>query len=296
MIAAPANVAPFLHVKTSGLFIFSPMRVGIRIKPCVFFFSGEEYTWGGLEFMISLLYIDDEPDLLELGKRFLQREEDFSVDTLDSATLALKRIHEERYDAIVSDYMMPGMDGISLLKEIRKDGDDVPFIMFTGRGREEVVIEAFTSGATFYIQKGGDPLAQFAELSHKIRQAVDKRRAEEMVRQAQWEWEHIFNAVENPIVILSPDHRVLAANRATREALGRTAPELLGQRCYELFHHRESPPPSCPLEAMITSKKYEAMQMEVEAMKGRYLVSCTPELDCDGNLIKVIHISTLING
>ncbi|HNQ28955.1 MAG TPA: hypothetical protein PKM87_02440 [Methanolinea sp.] len=46
------------------------MRVGIRIKPCVFFFSGEEYTWGGLEFMISLLYIDDEPDLLELGKRF----------------------------------------------------------------------------------------------------------------------------------------------------------------------------------------------------------------------------------
>jgi len=269
---------------------------GIRIKPCVFFFSWVEYTKGGLEFMISLLYIDDEPDLLELGKRFLQREEDFSVDTIDSATLALKRIREERYDAVVSDYMMPGMDGISLLKEIRKGGDDVPFIMFTGRGREEVVIEAFTSGATFYIQKGGDPLVQFAELSHKIRQAVDKRKAEEEVRQVKWEWEHIFNAVENPIVVLSPDHRILAANRATQEALGRTTPELLGQRCYELFHHRQDPPPTCPLEAMITSKKYEAMQMEVEAMKGRYLVSCTPELDCDGNLIKVIHISTLING
>lgn len=245
--------------------------------------------------MISVLYIDDEPDLLELGKRFLQREEDFSVDTLDSPAEALDRIRQERYDAIVSDYLMPAMDGLSLLKEVRKGGDPVPFIMFTGRGREEVVIEAFENGATFYLQKGGDPAVQFTELSYKIRQAVEKRRAEEQIRRMQWEWEHIFNAVENPIAILSPDHRIIAANRATLEALGCTSSDVLGRMCYQLFHFTESPPPGCPLQAMITTKRYEAIQMVVEAMNGRYLVSCTPELDEDGNLLKVIHISTRLS-
>ncbi|MCU0632899.1 MAG: response regulator [Methanolinea sp.] len=246
--------------------------------------------------MISVLYVDDEPDLLDLGKVFLQREKDFSVDTFQSAPQALDRISTHTYDAIVSDYLMPGMDGLTLLKKIRGSGNPVPFIMFTGRGREEVVVEAFTSGASFYLQKGGNPVVQFAELSHKIRQAVEKRRAEERVRQMQWEWEHIFNAVENPITVLAPDHRIIAANRATLEALGLAEAEVLQSKCYQLFHHQESPPPGCPLETMIATKQYQAMQMEVEAMGGRYLVSCTPELDESGNLVKVIHICTRISG
>ncbi len=250
---------------------------------------------GGREHVIEVLYIDDEPDLLELGKRFLQREEDFSVDTVDHSVQALDRIRQQHYDAIVSDYLMPGMDGLTLLKAIRGDGNPVPFIMFTGRGREEVVIEAFSSGASFYLQKGGDPMVQFAELSHKIRQAVEKRRAEERVRQANWEWEHLFNAVENPITILAPDHRIIAANRAALEAMGCIMAEVLGKRCFELFHHLGNPPPRCPLVTMITTKRYEVMQMPVEAMNGRYLVSCTPEIDGDGNLTRVIHIATRIS-
>ena len=56
---------------------------------------------------------------------------------------------------------MPVMDGISLLKSIRQRDGDIPFILFTGRGREEVVIDALNNGADFYIQKGGDIKAQF---------------------------------------------------------------------------------------------------------------------------------------
>ena len=52
--------------------------------------------------------------------------------------------------------------------------EDIPFILFTGRGREEVVIEAINNGVDFYLQKGGDPKAQFAELGHKIKKAVNK--------------------------------------------------------------------------------------------------------------------------
>jgi signal transduction histidine kinase len=129
--------------------------------------------------VLSLLYVDDEPALLDLGKLFLEREGAFAVDTLSSAREALARLNTERYDAIISDYQMPEMDGITFLKQLRASGNTTPFIIFTGRGREEVVIEALNSGADFYIQKGGEPKSQFVELSNKIRYAVSRKKFQE---------------------------------------------------------------------------------------------------------------------
>jgi PAS domain S-box-containing protein len=127
--------------------------------------------------MIQVLYVDDEPMLLEIGKMFLESAGEFGVDTALSADLALTALASVRYDAVISDYQMPGMDGIAFLKLIRTQQADLPFILFTGRGREEVVIDALNNGADFYLQKGGEPRAQFAELAHKVRQAVQSRRA-----------------------------------------------------------------------------------------------------------------------
>jgi PAS domain S-box-containing protein len=83
--------------------------------------------------------------------------------------------------AIVSDYQMPGMDGIEFLKQVRETDRHIPFIMFTGRGREEIAVQAFESGADFYLQKGGAPKPQFTELIHKIKAAVEHRRADMQV-------------------------------------------------------------------------------------------------------------------
>jgi len=129
--------------------------------------------------MLTLLYVDDEPDLLDLCKLFLEREREFSVLTVTSAREALEILEKGAVDAIISDYQMPVMDGIEFLKEVRTKFKDIPFILFTGKGREEVAIEAFDNGADFYIQKGGHPRAQFGELSHKIRQAIRRKKAEE---------------------------------------------------------------------------------------------------------------------
>lgn len=120
--------------------------------------------------------------MLEITKIFLERTGTFSVDTAGSASEALELIQTKAFSAIVSDYEMPGMNGIELLQVVRVDSPDLPFIIFTGRGREDVVIEALNSGASYYIQKGGDPGAQFAELSHKIILAIEKRNTDEQLR------------------------------------------------------------------------------------------------------------------
>src|SRR5271157_543881 len=117
---------------------------------------------------IKVLSVDDEPQLLEISKAFLENLNGFDVETSPSAKEAIKRMRKTAFDAIVSDYQMPETDGIELLKSIRLCNDPIPFILFTGKGREDVVIEALNSGADYYLQKGGDPKAQFTELASMI--------------------------------------------------------------------------------------------------------------------------------
>jgi len=87
---------------------------------------------------------------------------------------------------------MPGMNGIELLKRSKEEYPKIPFIIFTGRGREEVVIEALNEGADYYLQKGGDPKSQFAELAHKIRTAIEKKRANERILRDEMRFETLL--------------------------------------------------------------------------------------------------------
>lgn len=130
---------------------------------------------------IRVLYVDDESGLLAIGKIFLEQSGDFIVTTVLNAQAAVGLLEHGSFDAIISDYQMPGMNGIEFLVEVRTHFGSIPFILFTGRGREEVVIQAINCGANFYLQKGGEPKAQFAELRHKILAAVEHRRADMQV-------------------------------------------------------------------------------------------------------------------
>ena len=105
-------------------------------------------------------------------------------------------IEDGKYDAIISDYQMPEKDGIQFLTLIRRSGKDIPFILFTGRGREDVVIQAINNGADFYIQKGGDPRSQFAELTHKLKIAVDRRTKADEILQKNIQLEEINSRLE----------------------------------------------------------------------------------------------------
>ena len=171
--------------------------------------------------MYSVLYVDDEPMLLELAKLFLESTGDYRVDTVTSATKALDILAKNSYDCIISDYQMPVMDGIVFLKTFRSTGNVVPFIIFTGKGREEVVIEALNNGADFYLQKGGDPKSQFAELAHKVRQAIQ-------IRIAQKTMQDLVQGAPIPEFVIDSDHRVVFWNKALEEYSGITASDVIG--------------------------------------------------------------------
>jgi CheY-like chemotaxis protein len=131
--------------------------------------------------MLSVLYVDDDPSLLDLGKLYLEKSGTIRVEIIDSALEALEKIRTTKYDAIISDFQMPKMDGIEFLKAVRAEHPLLPFIIFTGKGREEIIIEALNNGADHYLQKGGDPRPQFVELIHNIERSVERKRAHDTI-------------------------------------------------------------------------------------------------------------------
>jgi len=206
-------------------------------------------------YVIRVIYVDDEPGLLELAKLFIERLGDFSVDTVESAYGALDKIKETKYDVIVSDYQMPGMDGLELLKTLRASGDATPFLIFTGKGREEVVIKAFEHGADFYIQKGGDPDAQFVELSHKISQVINLRQAEAALHENEEKYRNLVEKA-NEAILIAQDGRIQFSNPRLAAILGIPADDLVGKPVSDFIHEDD-------LEKVMTRHNQRGSGMDV---------------------------------
>lgn len=128
---------------------------------------------------IKTLLVDDEESFLDQAERFLQKiDPEIELLTAISAQKGFEIIEEKNPDVIVSDYQMPDMDGIEFLKKVREDGRDVPFIILTGRGKEEVAIEALNRGADGYLKKEGDPDAMYDLIIDSIHKEFNRWKTE----------------------------------------------------------------------------------------------------------------------
>ncbi len=132
---------------------------------------------------IRLLHVDDQPDFLHASAEFLEHTDDqFVVETATSPSDGLKILDTEQVDCVISDYEMPRMDGIEFLERVQEEYPNLPFVLFTGKGSEEIAAEAISAGVTDYLQKHQDT-EQYELLANRIRNAVTQYRAEQNLEQ-----------------------------------------------------------------------------------------------------------------
>ena len=185
---------------------------------------------------IRVLSVDDEAGFLKITKQILEVHFAFQVDTASSIDEAMDKMKKTTYDVIVSDYQMPGKDGLQFLKELRDGENDVPFILFTGKGREEIAIESLNLGADGYFNKMGDSETVYGELVHGIRQAVEKKKAEQEVAKARDEYLSITNLTGDIIVNVDRKDRWTFLNDGACMFWGKPREELLGKTFRDYLH------------------------------------------------------------
>ncbi|RXE56623.1 hypothetical protein ABH15_00060 [Methanoculleus taiwanensis] len=127
--------------------------------------------------MVSVLLIDDEPALLEIGTIFLERSGDFSVTTAGSPGDAVARLEEKRFDAIVTDYTMPDVEGAGFIREIRSRWHEIPIIVLSGRSRDEIAADCLGAGADAVLRKDGVPAVLYGSLAQVIAGAIREHRS-----------------------------------------------------------------------------------------------------------------------
>jgi len=364
---------------------------------------------------IQILVVDDDEDLIFLAQQFLGMQyEDFHLVPATTGQAALRLLESNEIDAVICDYYLgPGkLNGLEILEWLRDQDSDMPFIIFTGRSREDIAIQALNLGADYYFEKTDDLGGLFTEIAHHVKSVVRHRRmkevlheseeryrslvqsiddilfvldqnnfivqyhpsendvfvtdpasirgthvmnilpsaiaesctrlaeevrdtgerrstdysiavndekmwftanfdlhengkcvvvtlidttkrkeVEENLRQAEDEWRHTFDAIADMVSVINSDYRIVKANESTYERLGLSREQLIGQKCYEIFHDSNAPIAACPHTE--TAKTGDDAVAEISDFKEGcpFLVTTSPLFDHDGNQIGVVHIA-----
>jgi PAS domain S-box-containing protein len=189
------------------------------------------------ENVLRVLHVDDDDCFLKVSKQILEMEGKIKVETattVDEAFETLKRLH---YDVVVSDFDMPGKNGMQFLEELKKIPNSPPFILFTGKGREEVAVKALNLGAFRYLNKNGDPEAVYMELASCIQQAADNMNTRKLAEQSEARFHAIFEASIDAIVVLDDKGKITNLNEAALQMFG-CSRDVVGQVFFERFKHQ----------------------------------------------------------
>jgi PAS domain S-box-containing protein len=192
---------------------------------------------------LHILHVDDDVCFLEVSKQILSMENNFEIDTALSVDEAFQKMEKQTFDAIVSDFEMPLKNGLEFLRELREQRNEIPFILFTGKGREEVAVEALNLGADRYINKNGSPETVYCELAHAINKTAEQRKSRKLLAASESKYRMLVEkSLQGILITLADPLRLVFANDTMGKILGYSSQELMSlspERIMGLVYHED---------------------------------------------------------
>jgi PAS domain S-box-containing protein len=223
---------------------------------------------------IRILHVDDDSRFLKATKRCLELDAPILVDTATSVKEALGKLKRKKCDAVISDYQMPEKDGLEFLKELRQKGNSIPFIMFTEKSSEEVVIKALNLGANQYLNKTGETREICSELAHRIEELAITRRAqqkqselEEKLTESDENYQDILENARDLIYTHDLKGKIISVNKIVQE-YGYTQEQIIGKNMLKFIPKRYWPKLIAQLSQVALGKRVEG-EIEVNTPRGK---------------------------
>jgi PAS domain S-box-containing protein len=166
-----------------------------------------------------VLHVDDDEAFLIMAKQCLEMQKTIEVESVRSVSEALTILKNKKFDAIISDYEMKEKDGLEFLNNLKASGNTTPFILFTGKARDEIAVKALNSGAFRYLDKRGSPEATYAELTSCIHQASEYLKTQQLLRESEKRFRAIFNSSIDAIVVFTDSGEIIYSNKSAKSML-----------------------------------------------------------------------------
>ncbi|MDI3290832.1 response regulator [Polyangium sp. 15x6] len=168
---------------------------------------------------MRFLVLDDNPDDRLVAIRLLSHEfPDAQADEVFDKAGFERALARGGYDAVVTDYLMQWTDGIQVLQFVKRHWPDVPVVLFTGSGNEEVAVEAMKSGADDYVVKSPQRMAR---LPLAIRHAMDRATAKRRLAQVENHLQRLTDALDVGVFRATAEGELLSCNPAFLRVIGR---------------------------------------------------------------------------
>jgi PAS domain S-box-containing protein len=189
---------------------------------------------------LRVLIVDDNPADRALATRELAGEfPDIRAIEVADATTFETAVERGSFELVITEFRLAWSDGLSVFRELKYRYPEIPVIMFTGAGSEEIAVEAMRAGLDDYVLKSPDHVVRLpvvvAAALERAGERQARRRAEESLRSSEAHLRALFASMSDAIFVLDRDGRYLEIAPTRPELLYRPADEVLGKTVHEIF-------------------------------------------------------------
>ncbi|MHC4740380.1 MAG: ATP-binding protein [Planctomycetota bacterium] len=234
--------------------------------------------------VIKVLLVEDNAADCRLVERILGRYSwsvEFEVDSVGSLSDAVEMLNNSEHDVVLLDLGLPDSSGVEAVQTVNRINPHIPIVVLTASDSEQEGLAAIESGASDFLTKGQ---ATDNAIVRTILYALARKREIE-------NWWRTFDAISDLVFVLDANFTITKSNKAFVEVLGAKSEDLIGRKCYEILHHRDTPWPDCPVEKTLADRRPHVEEVDDPNIGIPLLVSTSPIFDDRGELIGSIQIA-----